>query len=133
MDRRELARRLKAARALAGFTKPEALAQHPLVAENRIKASRIKELESVKGRIEVRPMELEVIARACGLPGEWFSAPFERLRTARSLEERLERVEQRLAGLTAADLDETVRRLAQLAREDRDAEDRREGEGTPPR
>ena len=128
MDRSELARRLKAARALAGFTKPATLAAQPLMQENGIKASRIREMESVKGRVEVRPMELEVIARACGLPEEWFTAPFERLRTGRSLGERLDSLEGLVRALSPGDLDETLRRLAQLAREDADAARRREDE-----
>lgn len=81
VDRAELIRRMKAARALGGFTAPSKLAMHPLLRENGIKDSRLRELESMKGRADVRPMELEVIARACGLPPEFFSASFERMAT----------------------------------------------------
>lgn len=79
MDRADLIRRLKAARALGGYTKPEALAMQPELVENGIKESRIRELESMKGRADARPMELAIIARACKVPEEFFSAPFTRM------------------------------------------------------
>lgn len=79
MNRAEQIRRLKAARALGGYTKPETLGQHPLLVENGIKESRIREFESIKGRASPAPMELAVIAKACGLPEEFFYAGFERM------------------------------------------------------
>lgn len=85
---------MKAARALGGYTAPAKLAMHPLLVENGIKDSRLRELESMKGRADVRPMELEIIARACGLPAEFFTAPFERLASHVSLEEQMASLEQ---------------------------------------
>jgi protein-disulfide isomerase-like protein with CxxC motif len=126
VDRSELARRLKAARALAGYTKPETLAQQPLLLANGIKASRIKEMESVKGRVEVRPMELDVIAEACGLPREFFSAPFERMAENAALAERMEAVERALEALAEAvpDLATLRAEAARQAAEDEAASSR---------
>lgn len=81
----EISRRLKAARWLAGGVdekgKPKELkvaelAQIPPLPENGITANRIEEIEQLKVRGGgPRPMELEKIARALGLPGDWFAAP----------------------------------------------------------
>src|SRR4051794_31623008 len=98
MERAELIRRLKAARALGGFTKPEALAMHPLLKENGIKESRIRELESMRGRADGRPMELAIIARACGLPEEFFSATFDRMESP-SAGERIQNLERDVSAL----------------------------------
>lgn len=121
MDRAELIRRLKAARALGGFTKPEALAMQPLLVENGIKESRIRELESMKGRADARPMELAIIARACGLPEEFFSASFERMSDP-GPSERLVRLEQAVTHL-AESMDAAVDEIgsSRVARAVRDA------------
>jgi hypothetical protein len=125
VDRSELTRRLKAARALGGYTKPETLALQPLLKENRIPASRIKEMESVRGRVDIRPMELEVIARACGLPVEWFSAPFERLAGQTALHEQVEALERKVDRLLERpDPAKLLREVARQAAEDALAGDR---------
>lgn len=120
MDRAELARRLKAARALGGFTKPVGLARHPLLVENGIKDWKIRDFESLNGRTEPRPMELEVIAQACGLPAEWFSAPFERLAERTAASERLEELAQAVEALAGRvpEPEQLRRELARQAAED---------------
>lgn len=81
MDRAEVSRRLKAARWLAGGTNEKGLvapletrdlAQRPQLAENRISANRLEEIEQLK--VDARPMELDKIAEAMGLPSSWFRA-----------------------------------------------------------
>jgi hypothetical protein len=101
MDRADLIRRLKAARALGGFASPQALADDAVMVENGIKESRIRELESMKGRAHARPMELAIIARACSLPEEFFSEPFERMETP-SQGERLATLERAVTMLASA-------------------------------
>lgn len=129
MDRAELIRRVKAARQLGGFTKPLSLAQHPLLVKNGIKESRIRELESIRGRVEMRPMELEVIARACGLPAEFFSAPFERMADRIALDERMAGLEQRMDQLVlrVPDLATLLEEAARLRAEDVGGESRPAG------
>lgn len=79
----EVSRRLKAARWLAGDIdeqgKPKALstrdlAQREPLPSNGISANRIEEIEQLKLADGPRPMELEKIAQALGLPHEWFFA-----------------------------------------------------------
>lgn len=85
--RAEIARRLKAARWLAGGIRPtdtgkvgqevvalspEALARRAPLAENGISASLIGSIERMERHTQ--PMELRTIASALDLPGAWFSA-----------------------------------------------------------
>lgn len=82
MHRADVSRRLKAARWLAGGIDEkgrvtsltvEALAQLAPLPENGISQNRLEEIEQQK--VDARPMELEKIARALGVPDAWFSAP----------------------------------------------------------
>lgn len=97
LARDDVRRRLRAARALAGLTVAE-LAQHELVAANGLTVSTIGETE--RADRDAKPMELEVLARACGLRPDWFTAPLghpgypESLLAA--LGQRLGRIEQAL-------------------------------------
>lgn len=119
MEREEIRRRLKAARAYAGFTKPTTLAQQPLLVKNGITASRIVQTEAMNR--DARPMELECIAAACGLPTEWFTAPFERLaEPERGLLERLEALAQQVERLSS---DRLRQEAARQAAEDASADD----------
>ena len=79
--RAETSRRLKAARWLAGGVdakgKPDELKREDLalrspLPENGITANRLHEIEQMK--IAARPMELDRIAEALGLPHEWFTS-----------------------------------------------------------
>lgn len=72
-----ISRRLKAARYLAGNgsdkaipLSAQALAELPVLKENRITKSRIEEIEQM--RVDARPIELHTIATALGLPDDWF-------------------------------------------------------------
>lgn len=47
-----------------------ALAEHPLLRENRVTRNRIEEIEQMK--IDPRPLELDALARALELPLDWF-------------------------------------------------------------
>lgn len=84
--RAEIARRLKAARWLAGSLQPndrgragwevvaitaDELAARPGMAENQMTASKIGSIERLERH--TTPMELEVLARALGFPRDWFS------------------------------------------------------------
>lgn len=82
MDRPEVSRRLKAARWLAGGVNDKGqvfaletrdLAQCPQLVENKISVNRLEEIEQLK--VDARPMELDKIAEAMGLPASWFRAP----------------------------------------------------------
>lgn len=77
----EISRRLKAARWLVGGEdargKPTALSVEDLAAReplpaNRITSNRLEEIEQLKA--DARPMELDKIAEALGLPPWWFTA-----------------------------------------------------------
>lgn len=79
MDLVEVSRRLKAARWLAGGVKDNGkpaelkaseLARRDVLVENGITANRIEEIEQLK--VTPRPMELEKIAQALGVPRDWF-------------------------------------------------------------
>lgn len=81
MDQAETARRLKAARWLAGGVKENGrpkelstadLARHPLLAANGITDNRLQEAEQTTTTL--RPMELEKIAQALDLPPAFFDA-----------------------------------------------------------
>lgn len=97
LPRDEVRRRLRAARALAGLTVAE-LARHELVAANGLTVSTIGETE--REDRDAKPMELEVLARACGLRPDWFTVPLGRLGHQETvwlaLAQRLERIEQAL-------------------------------------
>jgi transcriptional regulator with XRE-family HTH domain len=71
VDRAEVSRRLKAARALAGIKVTELAAREPLRA-NGITANLIGETE--RQERDARPMELRVIAEALDLPAWFFTA-----------------------------------------------------------
>lgn len=80
-ERVRVSLRLKAGRYLAGRAdddgKPIALpvdelAKNPLLVANRITRNRLEEIEQTK--TSARPMELEKIAVALGLPEDWFAA-----------------------------------------------------------
>jgi len=112
-DRAEISRRLRAARALAVPTADELearrlagrradatltveeLAERALVKANGITANLIGETE--RANRDARPMELTVIAQACGLSDQFFNA-LDAFMPAK-LESRLERVELALEGL----------------------------------
>lgn len=97
LARDEVRRRLRAARALAGFTVAE-LAQHELVAANGLTVSTIGETE--REDRDAKPMELEILARACGLRPDWFTVPLGHLGDSEvvwvALARRLARIEQAL-------------------------------------
>lgn len=97
LPRDEVRRRLKAARALAGMTVAE-LARHELVVANGLTVSTIGETE--REDRDAKPMELEVLARACGLRGDWFTVPLGRLGAQETvwvaLAQRLTRIEEAL-------------------------------------
>jgi transcriptional regulator with XRE-family HTH domain len=73
VDRTEVSRRLKAARALAGVKVTELAEREPLRA-NGITANLIGETE--RQERDARPMELRVIAEALELPAWFFAAEF---------------------------------------------------------
>jgi hypothetical protein len=100
MDREEIRRRLKAARAFAGFSKPAALAEAAPCKENGLRPSGIIRIESMVR--DAKPWELECIAKACGLPVSWFTAPFERLDEATSTDERLDEIAETLRELNGS-------------------------------
>lgn len=93
--RRTISRRLKAARALAGLTVTELAVEE--VQANGITASLIGETE--RQERDARPMELEVLARACGLPEPWFTASYDRLAEPDSV---IAAVDARLARIEGA-------------------------------
>lgn len=96
MDRAETSRRLKAARQLGGFSKPAALAEHPVCKQNGITASLIRQTETM--RRDARPMELAAIAEACDLPPEFFTMPLDRLSNV-AIAARLAALERKLDAL----------------------------------
>lgn len=97
LPRDQVRRRLRAARALAGVTVAE-LARHELVARNGLTVSTIGETE--REDRDAKPMELEILARACGLQPDWFTIPLGRLGDQEiawvALGQRLARIEQAL-------------------------------------
>lgn len=97
LARDEVRRRVRAARALAGLTVAE-LAQHELVVTNGLTVSTIGETE--RGSRDAKPMELEVLARACGLRPDWFTVPLDHLGDPETawiaLARRVARIEQAL-------------------------------------
>lgn len=96
LDRENVRRRLRAARMLADFTAPAKLAEHPLCKANGITASLI--IETERKTRDALPMELETIARACGLPADFFYVPFERMSDP-AASERLAQLERRVEAL----------------------------------
>lgn len=78
-DKATVSRRLKAGRWLAGGLDAKGkaaalpvseLAKHPLLQDNGISANRLEEIEQMTPT--PRPMELEKVATALGLPADWF-------------------------------------------------------------
>lgn len=80
LSRADIRRRLRAARAFADFTTPEALAQHPELQRYGIRASRIVQTEAMNRDAEL--WELEAIARATGLPLVFFTVKADALADA---------------------------------------------------
>lgn len=94
MDPREaIARKVKAAQALGGFSNAEALAAATKELGN-LGLKRIRELQQKRGE-EPRVVELRTIAEACGLPYEFFTVDFSRLKGS-AVSDRLEEVERTL-------------------------------------
>lgn len=69
--------RLKAARALGGFASPQALAD--AIGEKGLSGGVIRTMESRTNPRRLEPSERAVIARACGVPEGFFTAPREQL------------------------------------------------------
>ena len=99
--------RFKAARMLAGHKSAEALAEK--IGEHGLGAKVIRNIE--QGRAVPEPRDLEAIAKACGVPIEWFVVDFSRLpelvadreqAIRRLLEQERERVRTRAASMSAA-------------------------------
>src|SRR4051812_4474542 len=95
--REVVARRIKAAQALGGFTNTEDLATATKAVGN-LGLKRVRELQQQRGD-EARVVELRTIAEACGLPYEFFTVDFGRLAPN---EDRLAELEDRLRQLEAA-------------------------------
>jgi hypothetical protein len=91
IPREDASRRVKAARAYAGFRTPRALAEHPELERYGITASRIIETEAQNRDAQL--WELEAIARATGLSASFLTG--EHL-DSDSLAERLTRIEAKL-------------------------------------
>lgn len=64
----EIAKRIRAARAYAGFSQPQ-------LAE-RLQVGRVHVTDIEMGRVEATENEIVLIARHCGLPEEFFTADF---------------------------------------------------------
>jgi transcriptional regulator with XRE-family HTH domain len=102
VDPEEIRRRVKAARALAGISVKE-LAER--INQEGLGERTLRALEGDAGRAW-RPMELQAVAQACGLPYEFFTVDFSsvfdrELRVDDRLDE-LERRLRRLEGVQAA-------------------------------
>lgn len=89
MTSQQTQRRIRAARALAGFDSVDDLAAHVDMG-----ATTLRKME--RGERPVRPRELREIAEACGLPYEFFTEDFERLGAgpAEGVEDRLSALEE---------------------------------------
>lgn len=73
LDSDQMARRIKAARALAGISSTDALARRMGV--QGLSGETLRKIES--GNRNVRPHELREIARACELPYAFFQVDFD--------------------------------------------------------
>jgi transcriptional regulator with XRE-family HTH domain len=137
-DRLGLALRLKAARHLAGYERngravplsvAELVEREPL-ASNNVRVNRLEEAEQMK--VDLRPMELAVIAKALGLPPDWFMTNPDGIYTRARF-----KTEAIRASLTAADraaLDEAHTTEVELPDEPPDDEDQNDTrEQQPPR
>jgi transcriptional regulator with XRE-family HTH domain len=102
-ERVRISLRLKAGRHLAGRVdedgKPAAmsvaeLAEHPELVTNGISRNRLEEIEQIK--TSARPMELDRIALALGLPPDWFEPPATRLDVAERVLREAAQVAQEL-------------------------------------
>lgn len=121
MDKREISRRLKAARWLLGSTDSKGrvqalpvkdLAQHHVLVANRISANRLEDIEQVRIPQGPRPWELERLEEALGLPG-WFGA----LDSRRASEDSIRRAGELLGPLLLAAGQDT-RRARELEQPD---------------
>lgn len=104
--RLQVSLRLKAARHLAGSSRPskggfeavaltvEELAKRPLVIENGITKNRLDAYEQMK--TEPRPMELQVIADALGVPRDFLLAPLPASAHTPTIEDKLGLIEDTL-------------------------------------
>lgn len=110
MDPAEISRRLKAARWLAGGVndkdQPRALdvnelAQRAPLPDNNITANRIREIEQLEAK--ARPMELDKIAEALGMPADWFTVEKVAPITPNTavIRDALSRLTEQVAGLAA--------------------------------
>ncbi len=99
LNREDVQRRLRAARAFAGFRSPQALADQPLMQRYGIPASRVVQTEAM--RRDAEPWELEVIARACGLPTSFLTGEdAAEAGTLASIAAALARIEAKIDSLT---------------------------------
>lgn len=90
-------RRVKAARALAGISVKE-LAQR--IGQDGLGERTLRSLEGDAGRAW-RPMELQAVAQACGLPYEFFTVDFQQLTLNGRVGQRLDALEAELRQLAA--------------------------------
>lgn len=113
MDRSEVSRRLKAARALRGVKVTE-LAKHELLQRSRITANLIGETE--RQERDAREMELRVIADALELPPGFLLAddPFAHA-TDDGIAQRLDRIESQL--VSGDRLEEALRQIQAMQEE----------------
>lgn len=106
----DLARRVKAARALAGLNSVKALAD--AIGQGGLSTKTLRAIE--QGKRHAEPRELAAIAEACGLPASFFRIDFSATPTRpNDLEERLASLEQKV---DAARLEQLADDLATLRR-----------------
>lgn len=118
-DANELARRIKAARALAGIASTTALANR--IGVQGLSGETLRKIES--GSREVRPHELREIARACGLPFEFFTVDFAQLAHNSGAGPQVAREVEAVVERLLPDIEEAVtRRVLQRLRDDDDDE-----------
>ena len=91
----DLARRVRAARALAGFESVEALAD--AIGQRGLSARTLRNIE--QGRRHAEPRELAAIAEACDLTPQFFRLDFSAPLSAHENDTRLENVETQIASL----------------------------------
>lgn len=128
--RREIARRLKAARQLAGFSNVEELAAaigtEGLSAGTLFNVEQQRRVVRFHGQpVVLRPHEAQAIARVCGLPDDWFDLDLRRLTAVpdseadiiadrlqaqlADLAERLDRIENQLSAESRVFLERALR------------------------
>lgn len=72
-DPEQIARRLKAARALGGYASTNALAA--AISERGLGSGTLNAMEQARRKPGVPLRDLRTLAGACGLPSEWFWVP----------------------------------------------------------